>query len=65
MGTSPAAYKIYRDANLTQLAATVPGTQLQYLDHNRQPNTTYSYYITATDTYGDVSLISNVNVFQL
>lgn len=54
-GTTPANYKIYRDAALTQLIATVPATTLQYLDHNRQPNTSYTYYIVSVDAQGNVS----------
>ncbi len=41
-------YKIYRDVGLTELIASVPASgPLTYKDHNRRPNTTYTYYIVA------------------
>ena len=47
------AYTIYRDAALTNLIATIPATgPLQFLDHNRQPDTAYSYYIVAISSLG-------------
>jgi len=55
-GTAPVNYKIYRDASLTQLVATVPASgTLQYEDHNRQPNTMYTYYLVSIDGSGNVS----------
>jgi DNA-binding beta-propeller fold protein YncE len=51
----PVAYNIYRDAALTQLIATVPASgNLQYLDHDRSPNTVYTYYIAAVDILGTI-----------
>jgi len=55
-------YKIYRNAQLTQLAATVSANRLQYIDHNRQPKTTYNYYIVAVDSVGNASLPAHVSV---
>jgi YVTN family beta-propeller protein len=49
------AYNIYRDAALTQLIATVPASgPLQYSDHDRSPNTVYTYYIAGVDAFGNV-----------
>jgi len=54
---APTSYSIYRDAALTDLVATIPATgPLQFLDHNRQPNVIYTYYLIASD---DISPISN------
>ena len=66
-GDAPIAYNIYRDPALTELVATVPATAtspLQYYDHNRQPNITYSYYIVSVDAYGNMSAVNSVTVTQ-
>ncbi len=52
---TPVTYKIYRDAALTQLVATLSATTLSYADHNRIPGFTYTYYIVAIDGLGNVS----------
>ena len=55
-GTPPVSYKIYRDVDLTQLVAIVPTTgSLKYIDHNRQANVTYMYYLVSVDVQGNVS----------
>lgn len=60
---TPASYKIYRDAALTQLVATVSANgPLQYYDHNRNPNVDYSYYITSVDSSGTQSNAVSVTV---
>lgn len=53
-GTSlPISYSIYRDAALTDLAATIPATGLlQFFDHNREPNVTYTYYLVGVGDNG-------------
>jgi YVTN family beta-propeller protein len=62
-GTAPVAYKIYRDAYLTDLVATVPASgALQYYDHNRNPGIVYSYYIVSVDGSGNVSTANGVTV---
>jgi YVTN family beta-propeller protein len=62
---SPAAYAIYRDATLTQLAAMVPASgPLQYYDHGRNPNVTDSYYIVSVDANGNQSTANSVTVTQ-
>jgi YVTN family beta-propeller protein len=55
-GTAPVSYKIYRDAGLTDLVATVPATSaLKFVDHNRVANVTYTYYLVSVDSQGDAS----------
>lgn len=61
----PVSYSIYRNAALTDLVATVPATNpLVFLDHNRRPNVTYTYYIVGTDTFGISSNPVAVTVTQ-
>jgi hypothetical protein len=55
-GNTPVAYQIYRDASLTQLVTTVPASGiLQYDDHDRNPNVSYTYYIVSIDQTGSPS----------
>ena len=64
-GPVPVSYKIYRDAGLTDLIATVPATgPLQYADQNLQQNVTYTYYLVSVDQYGDTSNPVEVIVTQ-
>jgi YVTN family beta-propeller protein len=64
-GTTPAAYAIYRNSALTQLAGIVPATgPLQYYDHDRNPNVTYTYYIVSVDASGNQSAPATVTVTQ-
>ncbi len=60
---SPVQYKIYRDAALTDLAGTVPATQLKFKDRNRMQGQTYTYYIIAVDASGGTSSAAIVTVF--
>jgi YVTN family beta-propeller protein len=63
-GTAPATYNIYRDPSLTQLVAIIPGTgPLEYYDHNRNPNLTYSYYIVAVHENGNISAPISITFF--
>ncbi len=49
-GNPPTAYKIYGDAGLTDLIATVPASgALQYVIHNVNPTDIKTYYIVASD----------------
>jgi hypothetical protein len=65
LSPAPASYNIYRDAALTQLVANVPASgTLQYYDHGRQPNVTYTYYITSVGTSGIQSAATSVTVTQ-
>lgn len=61
----PISYSIYHDAALTNLIATIPATTpLIYLDHDRQPNTTYTYYIVGTNAAGTTSIPVVVTITQ-
>lgn len=52
-GEPPAAYYIYRDILLTDLIAIIPANKpLIFQDHNRTPNTIYTYYITSVSSQG-------------
>lgn len=57
-GTSlPVAYAIYRDAQLTDVAGTIAaGEPLEFFDHNRVPDVTYTYYIVGTNAAGTTSV---------
>lgn len=65
-GTSlPVSYSIYRDAGLTDLVAIIPAAPLlQFLDHNRTPGVTYTYYIIGTNAAGTTSNPVVVTVSQ-
>ena len=61
----PVSYSIYRDALLTDLIATIPATELLiFLDHNTQPNVTYTYYIVGINAVGTTSNPVVVTVTQ-
>ncbi len=61
-GNSPIAYLIYRDANLTQLIAKVPGDRFKFKDHNRKKGRTYRYFIVSVDQFGNISPPATVKV---
>lgn len=62
---TPAVYQIYRDAALTNLAGTVPATgPLQFVDHNRQKETAYTYYLVAVDTLNVSHFLGSVTVLS-
>lgn len=53
------SYKIYRDAQLTDLVAEIPSTQpLIYFDRNRTKNKPYTYYIVAVSATGVSDAVS-------
>jgi YVTN family beta-propeller protein len=53
----PISYSLYRDAALTDLVALIPATEpLEFLDHNREPNKTYTYYLIGTNNVGTTSV---------
>lgn len=56
-GTSlPVSYSIYYDAALTDLAGSVSAAQsLMFLDHNRTPGVTYTYYVVGINAVGTAS----------
>ena len=52
----PVSYSLYRDAALTNLIAVIPATgALEYFDHNRLPDVTYTYYLVGTNAVGTTS----------
>jgi hypothetical protein len=62
-GITPVSYKIYRDAGLTDLVATIPSTgPLQYTDQNTQAGVAYTYYIVSVDQNGDISSSVQITV---
>lgn len=62
LGIIPAAYKIYRDAALTQLVATVPASpRMVYYDHNRLSSGN-TYYIVSVDELGNASAATSTTV---
>lgn len=61
----PVNYAIYRDAALTDLAAIIPASgPLQFFDHNRIPNVTYTYYLVGTNIVGTTSAPLAITVTQ-
>lgn len=65
-GWSPASYKIYRDAGLTDLIGTVPGTApRKFFDHNRLSHSSYTYYVVSVSTTGAFSDPATVTIFPV
>lgn len=62
----PVRYSVYRDAQLTDLIATVPATSNPqiFLDHNRQLNVNDTYYIVGTNAVGTSSAPVSVTISQ-
>jgi YVTN family beta-propeller protein len=58
-------YKIYRDAELKYLVATLPNNATKYTDVNVQPETTYSYFVLASYSDGFSSTIGSVEINPL
>ncbi|MCX5924320.1 MAG: YncE family protein [Candidatus Dependentiae bacterium] len=62
-GPAPVSYKIYRDVTLSDLAGTVSASGiLQFEDHNRQSNKSYTYYIVTIDQFSSSSFPGIVTV---
>lgn len=62
-GPRPKSYRIYRNANLTNLAAKLSAhAPLIFNDHHRRKETTYTYYIVAVDAEGNYSAPALVTV---
>lgn len=51
----PVQYGIYRDSELTDKVAVVPSSVTEYLDHNREPCVTYTYYIVGINQDDEIS----------
>ena len=60
----PVTYSIYRDAELTDLAATVPATEPLMFCERVLPDSRHSYYVVGTDGVGVVSPAAVVVVTQ-
>jgi len=55
-GLTPVAYRIFRDLELTDLAATVSANgKLKFEDHNRKKGKVYTYYIVSVAANGQTS----------
>ena len=57
-GTRPVAYKIFKDAALTQLIEVVPAhdqDRFKFEQHQRRKNRTYTYYLVSVDAAGNQS----------
>jgi len=55
-GNMPVAYRIYRDAALTDLIATISASsELEFKDHNRKKNKMYTYYIVSVSALDTIS----------
>ncbi len=55
-GAPPVAYRIYREPQLTKLAAIISADgKLQFKDHNRKKGRTYRYFIVSVDAEGNQS----------
>jgi YVTN family beta-propeller protein len=52
-GIIPVSYRIYRNSNLTDLAAIT--NSFSFIDHNRIANQTYTYYVVSVANNGDFS----------
>lgn len=62
-GETPAAYEIYRNSDLTELIATIPGKdRLRFKDHNRKKNHVYTYFIVSVDEFGNQSPSASVTI---
>ena len=64
-GSAPVSYRVYRDAALTDLAATLPASgPLLFMDHNRFAGVIYTYYIVAVDSNNNASDPASISVTQ-
>jgi hypothetical protein len=64
-GETPVAYKIYRDATLTELIKTVRADgrhKFKFKDHNRRKHKSYTYFIVSVDAAGNQSVAASVTV---
>lgn len=62
-GEQPVSYRIYRDAALTDLIATIPADgELVFEDHNRKEKKTYTYFIVSVSAGGTVSSSVSITI---
>jgi Bacterial Ig-like domain (group 3)/PKD domain len=59
-GNTPLAYRIYRNAELTDLVAEVSSKHLKYEDRDRNKKRTYAYYIVAVNAAGISPAVSTI-----
>ncbi len=59
---TPTQFRIYRDAGLAHYVATVPGTDLQFIESNLVAGQSYSYYVVADYANGFSATIGYVRV---
>jgi YVTN family beta-propeller protein len=63
IGELPVVYRIYRDAALTDLVATVVASKnLKFEDHNRKKKKSYTYFIVSVSAKGTVSSPVSVTI---
>lgn len=62
LGNPPVAYKLYRNASLTDLIATLPATDVVYNDRNRSAGVNDTYYIISVDQAGTSSPAASTTV---
>lgn len=55
-----ASYNIYRDANLSDLAGSTSGAAFE--DHQRDPGTTYFYFVQPINVFGFAGTVSSITV---
>lgn len=64
-GNTPVEYRIYRDANLSQLVATIPATSaLEYDIYRNAPWVGNTYYIVTVDALGNTSFPISTTVTE-
>ncbi len=62
-GELPVAYRIYTDAALTDLVATIPASgDLKFEDHNRKKKKNYTYFIVSVSAVGTISSSVSVTI---
>jgi len=63
-GELPVAYRIYRDAALTDLVATIPASgRLKFEDHNRRERKNYTYFIVSVSATGMISTYVSIIIY--
>lgn len=59
----PVLYRIFRDANLTKLLASIPATdKLKFIDRHRKSHKSYKYFIVSVDEFGLTSKPAKVTI---
>lgn len=58
----PAFYKLYRDSGLSDLITILNGNETIFYDHNRKKGLSYTYFIVAVDSSGNVSSAASITL---